>query len=266
MNLLIIDPQNSFCQQVPVEKRAIVHSGELYIDGASQDMTKLAFFLRHSEAKINKIVVTLDTHQLMHISHNTWYSADNHSHPEPFSVIELKDDKIICKEREYDTPNNAQTKKYLKELKKLNKIHIVWPPHCLLGTQGHNITSELMESLLSWESNKRKAVVYIQKGIDQYCEHYSAVKPEVSSEYDNTALFSDLFSNNEPILVAGEARSHCVAATMKDLIKFIDPKRFVLLNDAMSNVSGFEQLGEKFLEEMQAMGVQIKICDNGASQ
>ena len=61
------------------------------------------------------------------------------------------------------------------------------------------------------------------------------------------------------LLVAGEALSHCVAASVDDLLAQLPPQRLqqtVLLTDCMSPVAGCEAMGEAFLQRARAAGVQ----------
>jgi len=62
------------------------------------------------------------------------------------------------------------------------------------------------------------------------------------------------------LLVAGEAGSHCVKATMEHYVQYMDddaPKRIVLLTDCMSPINGFEEPYHAFLEDMQKRGAQL---------
>ena len=56
------------------------------------------------------------------------------------------------------------------------------------------------------------------------------------------------------------ALSHCVANTVRDIAnEFGDDsyvKKLVLLTDASSSVTGFESMGDDFVREMVARGMQ----------
>ena len=61
-------------------------------------------------------------------------------------------------------------------------------------------------------------------------------------------------------MVAGEALSHCVASTLRDLLEFWPTNRrqaLVLLTDCSHSVPGFETQGETFLAEMRTAGVRL---------
>ena len=65
----------------------------------------------------------------------------------------------------------------------------------------------------------------------------------------------------ETVLIAGEAGSHCVANTVRDIAaQFGDDlhlSRLILLTDAFSPVAGFESLQEDFVSEMTARGIRM---------
>lgn len=53
--------------------------------------------------------------------------------------------------------------------------------------------------------------------------------------------------------------SHCVANSLLDIAKYIskDFKKFVLLEDAVSSVDGFEYLSEIFLDRAFDLGIRV---------
>jgi nicotinamidase-related amidase len=104
-------------------------------------------------------------------------------------------------------------------------------------------------------------VDYTYKGSNVRTEHYSAIRAEVADSSDpgtrtNFSLIERL-KVADSILVSGEALSHCVANTVRDLLTCIPPSKLVILVDTCSNVPGFENLGESFLAEVRALGVRI---------
>ena len=86
------------------------------------------------------------------------------------------------------------------------------------------------------------------KGRNALTESYSALRPEVGVDASgtpiepaNTALVDHLLSFDQ-VIVAGEAKSHCVAWTVEDLLTQVrarDPRlarKLVLLDDCSSPV------------------------------
>ena len=110
---------------------------------------------------------------------------------------------------------------YVHSLHQNGKFSLcVWNPHCLVGTWGHNVQHEILDAINFWEDGSRYAS-YIIKGKNPCTEHYSALKAEFSLEADagtklNRALIKALDSH-DTIVTAGEALSHCVANTVRDL-------------------------------------------------
>jgi len=63
------------------------------------------------------------------------------------------------------------------------------------------------------------------------------------------------------VLWTGEALSHCLANTFRDVAaNFSNPeyvKKMTLLTDATSSVPTFEKYGEDFIKEMTAKGMKL---------
>ena len=102
------------------------------------------------------------------------------------------------------------------------------------------------------------------KGLNPMTEQYSAVRAEVPVDGDprtqtNQALVDRIVDFPGLSFIAGEASSHCVAATAEDLFAAMTPERLarvVLIEDAMSAVGGFEAGASAFVERARALGVR----------
>ena len=115
-----------------------------------------------------------------------------------------------------------------------------------------------------WE--ERFAVVdYVTKGSNIFTEHYSAIQADVPDSSDvstqiNTRLVGTL-EQADIIIIAGEARTHCLANTVRDIADNFGDDSFVsklvLLTDASSDIPGFEAHAQGFLKEMTARGMQL---------
>lgn len=247
-HLLIIDPQNSFCDP----------NGELYVTNADQDMRRLARFIRDHQDSFSRITVTLDSHNRMHIAHPVWWKDQNGNHPAHFTVITADD----LRHGRYTTADPRDHDWSLRYLEK-TVPHVIWPMHCLAGTWGHQVFEPLNTSLSDW-ADKHTDLEFIFKGSSRFTEHFSAIRPSVEvpddpSTQTNRMLVKTL-GQADRILVAGEASSHCVAETVKDLIND-DPalvKKLVLLKDCMSPVAGFEDLADQFFKTMADQGMDIR--------
>ena len=246
-HLLIIDPQNDFCES----------DGALSVPSADADMVRLATFINKNLNNISDISVTLDSHHTYDISHpHFWYNSETNEKPEPFTIItseSLKEGTWKTFDKDFDEFAMA----YVSKLEEKDKYPLcIWPPHCLMGTHGHNIFGDVQTSLQLWEGENNQVVNYILKGLNPYTEHYSALKAEIPLVEDtsttiNTRLVSDL-NEAETILIAGQASSHCVANTYYDLIDYLPTlaPRIVILKDTMSAVPGFEEFETNFFNSV----------------
>lgn len=141
---------------------------------------------------------------------------------------------------------------------------MIWPPHCLVGTAGHNVIQPIAKEILTWESRYKTRARYIAKGHNPLTEHYGPFKAEVALSFDQTTslnmgLIND-FEEADLILLTGQALSHCVGEGMRQLIDNFGEesiKKLVLLRDTTSPVYGFESEAEKMLTEMKAKGLQV---------
>jgi nicotinamidase-related amidase len=142
---------------------------------------------------------------------------------------------------------------------------MIWPPHCIIGTPGHNIVTPVLEALLTWEQKNIGMVNKVTKGSNMWVEHFSGVRAEVLDPNDpttqlNTDVVNALMDADE-ILWAGEARSHCLANTFRDIAnEFKDDafvKKCILLTDGTSDVTGLEFLGKAFVDEMTKRGLRF---------
>ena len=121
----------------------------------------------------------------------------------------------------------------------------------------------LENAIAEWSHVQGSFAEIIRKGQNPLPEHYSAVKAEVVTDDSHTQVNEDLVQDllaYDYVYVAGEALSHCLANTVRDMIRYdIDPKKIIILEDCTSNVTGFEELGASFNLEMELIGVRFMI-------
>lgn len=252
--LLIIDPQRDFCSP----------TGSLYVNGADDDMKRLAKMIDRDGQSLDDIQITLDSHFNLHIAHPLWWQDASGKQPNPFTLITLEDvEKGVWRPR--NPAWNDWALEYVRSLKENDRyVLCIWPPHCIIGSEGAAMDPVLFEAVSNWEIRYYAIAPRTTKGSNPFTEHYSAVKADCPRPDDpKTRLNSrlvDTLKTYDTIRIAGEALSHCVAHTIGDIAaEFSEEqvKKFVLLIDACSSVAGFEQQGKDFIDRMVAMGMQI---------
>lgn len=284
MDLLIIDPQNDFTDKPFPRADGSMKPGSLAVVGAWEDMKRLSTFVDRVGGRLRDIHVTMDCHRTFDVAHPLWWKAGdlkwrnskNDVHPDPFTMIVPQDllpggpnqpAKWIpaLPYPEKYTKAGFTALSYLEKLAATNRYPLViWPEHCLIGDTGNAINSEIFEALNRWERNETADIDWVSKGSNVYTEHYSAVRAEVPDPFDPSTTLNkrliDMLAECDVVLLAGEARSHCLANTVRDIAaEFGDAniRKLILLEDCTSDVGGFEQMGKDFVTEMTARGMQV---------
>lgn len=254
VHLICIDAQNDFCDP----------NGSLYVKGGDENVGRTAKMIERILPKLHEITCTMDSHRKIDISHPMWFVDDHGKHPAPFTMIKA-DDVDLGRWRTTQPSARARTIQYLKALEATQRYpHVIWPEHCLIGDAGHNLHPTLSAAVHRWEEQRYAMVDVVTKGSNPWTEHFSAVQAEVPDPSDPSTQVNrrlvDALETADMVLWAGEARSHCLANTFRDVVKnFSDPKyveKMVLLTDATSDVPGFENYGEAFVAEMKAKGMR----------
>ena len=269
IQLLIIDPQNDFCD-VPAAWRPVdaltgaVVAPALPVAGAHADMQRTATFIRAAGAGLDEITITLDSHHRIDIAHPTFWKKADGAPVTPFTPIAAA--QVRAGEfQPRDPAALPRTLAYLDELESRGRYTLmVWPVHCEIGTWGHGVHADVRAAYNQWEETRLHGVRKVTKGENPWTEHYSAIQAEVPDAADphtelNIALLADL-DRSTTLFIAGEASSHCVRATTEHIVANLPggrPQRIVLLTDCMSPVGGFEAQHAAFLDEMAANGVRL---------
>lgn len=277
IHLIIIDPQDSFCKVVDAAQQQNVHNGELCVPNAWEDMVRVGQMIDRLGRKIDRIWVTMDSHQWNHIAHPNWFKDQKGNPPGPFTIMRIENDTIIGAQYGPNGPADVgiytttvpglyvKTLDYLKALSAGNRYpHCIWPTHCIIGTPGHNIVAPLMESLLKWCRANFRTIEFVTKGSNPFVEHFSAVRSEVVDPGDPTTQLNSQFIQNvmegDEILLSGEAGSHCLANTATDMADSFGDDSFIskctLLTDGTSPVPGFEQYQTDFVNRMTPRGMK----------
>ncbi|WP_432721231.1 cysteine hydrolase [Jeongeupia wiesaeckerbachi] len=277
-HLLIIDPQNDFCDLPPAFRPANpLAEGEalaptLPVTGAHADMLRLATLIDTLGSRLDAITITLDSHQRLDIGHPTFWQQGDGGRVAPFTPVSA-DDVAAGRYRPRDAAATTRVLAYLRELEAKGRYtHMVWPVHCEIGSWGHAVHDSLRAAYNRWEERELKIVAKVVKGTNPWTEHYSAVEAEVpladdASTGTNAALVAAL-DGADSILIGGEAGSHCVKATTEHLLARLPDgaARLTLLTDCMSAVGGFEAQYRDFLADMQARGARLASSEQIAAE
>lgn len=275
VDLIAIDPQNDFME-----------GGSLPVDGATADMQRLAAMVDRIGTKISEIHVTLDSHHKVDVGHpSMWLDVDGNQPPglTPISAADIRSGiwtpiganvKLPALRR---ADNSSRTVKeymieYADQLEAQGNYGLmVWPEHCLIGSPGHNVQSDLFDALNKWCGKKKANIDYVVKGVNPWTEHYGALHAEVPLPSDpstelqlNGLLFTA--SKADKIAIAGEALSHCLRATFDQFVRKIDPaliRKFYLLTDCTSSIGAipngpdFPAISKEWLGYVQSLGMTL---------
>jgi nicotinamidase-related amidase len=245
--LLAVDVQNTFCTP-GFELFVAGRSGT----GALDDSRRLCAFIYHHLDLITQAVVTLDTHQAYQIFHAPVLLDADGRHPDPYTLVNVQDvatgrwriDPDAAEILGLDDPD-AYLTGYVRALAAGGKYDLtIWPFHALLGGIGHALVSAVEEALFFHAVIRRSQTRFEIKGQHPLTEHYSVLGPEVLQGADGKRLGArndalvEYLDGFDAVIVAGQAKSHCVAWTIDDLIADVPeiaPKLY-LLEDCTSPV------------------------------
>ena len=251
--LLPVDVQNTFC----------IPGFELFVGGRSgtgavDDNGRLCEFIYRNLDVITEICPTMDTHQAMQIFHNIFLVNEKGEHPAPFTLVSEEDIqqgvwKFNPEVGRALNINENYGQKYLlhyaKQLQAGGKYALtIWPYHAMLGGIGHALVSSVEEAIF-FHSVVRLSQPDVQvKGNNPLTENYSILNPEVLEDAEGKTIakknstFLKKLMEFDAVIIAGQAKSHCVAWTIEDLLKEIccvDEKlteKVYLLEDCTSPV------------------------------
>ena len=154
--LLLIDPQIDFHE-----------GGSLAVPGATADSLRIAKMIRDNKSKIDEIFVTMDSHHENHIAHAAFWKDANGGYPEDYLQISHEDVvRKVWLPRDPALYEHCLHYTQRLEANSSSKFKLtIWPPHCLIGSEGHSIFQPIQDALMEWVDCKRKTIEYILKGI-----------------------------------------------------------------------------------------------------
>jgi len=230
--LLIIDMQQDFMEK-----------GALGVPKSHGDVERLCGWMHANMAKITKIAASLDTHNPFAIFHPAWWIDENGKNPKPFTPITLDD---LDNGKWKPVINPIASRDYVENLEKLaKKTLMIWPYHCLEGTTGHALENQLANMIYFQSVAKKSIVDRMIKGNDPSTEMYGILKAEYDPKNRINIDFLNKMAKYGKIVIAGEAKSHCVLETIKQIgDHFKDDSgvtgKIYIIEDCMSPIPGFE--------------------------
>ena len=255
--LLLVDVQNTFC----------IPDYELFVggrsgNGAVEDNIRLCQFIYRNLPHISKIACTLDTHTAMQIFHEIFWINDAGEHPAPLQTLITKADIEAGRWRVNPAISESVTEKsdqyawleaygqhYVETLTEDGKYPLtIWPYHAMLGGIGHAVVSAVDEACFFHTIARKSQVHYETKGQNPLTENYSVLRPEVLNDADGkpiaekNTIFLQMLLGYDRVIIAGQAKSHCVAWTISDLLTEIQQtdialaKKIYLVEDLTSPV------------------------------
>lgn len=236
--------------------------GSLYVggrsgNGAMEDQDRLARFIYGNLGLITQIICTLDTHLPFQIFHPLAHVDGNGNYANPMTIIQDYRDSGL-------SPNPAMAVQlnvsptwlhkqfiyYCDQLVQRKQMLTIWPFHCLLGERGHELAGVVQEARLFHSMARGAANIPEIKGGNPLTEHYSIFRPEVMTLWDGKAIpgaqknakLLETLMLADAVIIPGQAKSHCMAASIDDLLTEIlakDPdvaKKVYLMEDCTSAV------------------------------
>ena len=262
-HMLVIDPQNDFCDLPPTYRTPSGPAPSLPVPGAHADMLRIADLIRRGQAGIAGITVTLDSHHRLDVAHPTFWTDGGGGEVTPFTEISAADVRA-GRYAPRDPASLERVLSYLDALEVAGRYKLmIWPVHCEIGSWGQAVHADVQGAIEQWERHGGGVVNTVVKGTNPWTEHYSAIQAEVpdaddDSTHRNAALIA-LLASADRVYICGEAGSHCVRATTEHLADNLDAEqraRLVLLTDCMSPVGGFAAQQQAFVEAMRERGLQ----------
>jgi nicotinamidase-related amidase len=253
IGLLLIDVQNTFC----------LPGFELFVGGRSgtgavDDNRRLCEFIYRNLGSLTEVYATLDTHQAQQIFHAVFLVDEHGEHPGPYTLVTAQEiqsgrwrfNPALAAGLGMSTEQSAgHLAYYTAQLSASGKYDLtIWPYHAMLGGIGHALAPAVEEALFFHNIARYSQTEFILKGQHPLTESYSAIGPEVLTAPDGSQIAdkSEQIFNRlqklDALYIAGQAKSHCVAWTVADLLRQIEERqpalaeRVYLLEDCSSPV------------------------------
>lgn len=250
--LLCIDVQKDFME-----------GGALGVPGSIADVERLTRFIYNNMGGLTRIMCSLDTHSPHQIFHPCWWQNGAGDHPAPYTIITHGD---VVHDRWRPVIDNPQISlEYLKELEKVGagkKQLCIWPYHCIGGTDGASLENEFAKMVNFHALARCTSNPMIRKGEDPFSEMYGIIKPEFSRKnWMNTPVLTAV-EKYDKIYVAGEAASHCLMESVRQIAEHFTNRpdvlqKITILKDCTSPIPGFEDATQAVFDNFKNSGIQF---------
>lgn len=268
--ILGIDWQNDFMDyevyELPNDQSGnILERSTLPVNGASADAKRTSEWTIKNKEKFHAVYLTQDSHHELDIAHPSMWNKADGTPVDPFTPISHQD---ILNGKFVPRIFHKRLLNYVKALEDQGEFgHFIWPPHCLMGTWGHNFHPAIQNMISEFE-RRGLWVNFITKGSNPFTEHFGFVRanipdPNDPSTFPNQDLLNN-FNKFDDVLITGQARSHCVANSLKQLLEVAPDlaSKLVVMEDCMSNVAGlpdaFYVEVDKIYEDARNAGVRFE--------
>ena len=255
----------------------VAPDGSLYVPGSQEDIARFLVWFYTNAQRISSVYTSLDTHLPLQIFFSSWWrSPETGQPPLPFTEITVE-----------DITNNVWTPLFEQEWsihyvhmlkQKAKKNLMIWPYHTMQGTLGHMLSAPISEALAWYSAARNTQAMYIVKGLTTRSEFYGIFGAEIADPKDATSNLNitllDAVMKHDRVYIAGEAKSHCVLESERQLIDHFKNqpefmKRLHILTDCTSSVKhpliDFEALTESELKGMEQLGVQMVLSTDPRS-
>lgn len=228
----------------------------LPVKGANADAERFAEFVNRHRDRISDLYLTQDSHHVLDIAHPSWWKNADGTEVNPFTVITPTE---LTAGTYYPSLRVQYSRKYIQALTDQGEfVHVVWPEHCIVGTEGHTFHPAVRKMIAAFEKKCYRWVNIITKGSNPNTEHYGAFRANIEQPDDPSTQLSQVLLTKlnelDRLFLGGEAQSHCVANSLRQLLDNapnLIPK-MVILEDTMSPVVD-AGLSQEFYDSVKAI-------------
>jgi nicotinamidase-related amidase len=232
ITLVLVDVQNTFC----------LPDFELFVAGRSgtgavDDNRRLCEFIYRNLGTISQICPTMDTHRAVQIFHSVFLVNESGEHPPPYTLVTLEEienstwrfNGALAPGLGIDAAfGQRYLEHYAARLAGGGKYALtVWPFHAMLGGVGHAMVPAVEEAVFFHAMTRLSSPDFQIKGDNPLTENYSVLRPEVMTGPTGEAIaetnraLTERLLDGQAVIIAGQAKSHCVAWTVQDLLEEI---------------------------------------------